>query len=84
MVDLFCKNPSNRSQRDLQVVAAELKSLNFFSERGMQEEAVKDICQVMRAKKFNAGSYIFHKDDDGDEFYFVIEGYLEVYVPVGP
>jgi CRP-like cAMP-binding protein len=38
----------------------------------------------MNAKDFQAGSYVFHKGDQGDEFFLVLDGLLEVYVPVGP
>ena len=59
------------------LTSSDLKNYNYFS--SLSDNALEELASKFSTLNFPAGSLITKEGDDGDSFYFVKEGRLEVF-----
>ena len=58
------------------LTSSDLKNYNYFS--SLSDNAVEELASKFSTLNFPAGSFITREGDEGDFFYFVKEGRLEI------
>jgi CRP-like cAMP-binding protein len=57
-----------------------LKRIALFER--LEDDEIASIANTMRQRRFDAGDVVIERHADGDSMFFVVEGLLEVLVPV--
>mmetsp|Transcript_31922 Transcript_31922/g.54991 ORF Transcript_31922/g.54991 Transcript_31922/m.54991 type:complete len:509 (+) Transcript_31922:1417-2943(+) len=73
-----------KTENELNVLRDTTKDIDFF--RKLKEDHGTDelhtsCCKVMKTSAFEAGEYIFHFGDRGENFCIILEGRIEIFVP---
>ncbi|MEL6812234.1 MAG: sigma 54-interacting transcriptional regulator [Bacteroidota bacterium] len=65
------------SKTDTQEYTTFLSGVSFFSE--VSELALAHLCENMKIRTFRKGEVIFHKGDEGDAMFVILEGKIRVH-----
>jgi ATP-binding cassette subfamily B protein len=68
----------SRGGASAQVQAERLRQLPFF--RGIGEDALEQISQLFITETFDAGSTVIEQGDNGDKFYLIARGKVEILI----
>jgi hypothetical protein len=76
------KHPSKyRNDFQLKKIATVLKDARFFKQRQMAPHVIIEMLKKMQIFQHQAGQNVFEYGDEGDLFYFVIRGSVEILIP---
>lgn len=58
-----------------------ISQIEFFKERGIEGAALFDVVSCMEFMTINKDNFVFEFGDQGDLFYLLLEGKVEVQIP---
>jgi CRP-like cAMP-binding protein len=74
---------SHRSQQDLEKLAVILKQSSFFKQQRIQKSSeLLEIAKFLKYQYCPDTSIVFSYGDEGERFYFILQGSCEVLVPM--
>lgn len=80
---ILTKEPKERSSQEIKQVQKHFKDNKFFAKvlKERDEKTFYDLCERLRLEEHQEGAVVFNYGDQGQLFYIVIDGLVDVKVP---
>jgi hypothetical protein len=79
LLELLASN--QRKMQTIKELASVMCELIFFKNRGLSEESTRDSLMHMNLQTLPSGTTVFEVGDEGNLFYYILEGKVEVRIP---
>ncbi len=81
-MQILQKGQRHRTERDLEQLVPLIKSIQFFKERDIHEADFIEIVNSLHYEYMAPGSTVFDFGSSGDKFYIILQGLVQVLIPI--